>query len=122
VPLIATKENRHVLVSTTVSKAILRVAADEIERKFDHVTYFPSFEIITSSANCGAYYSEDLREVTERGVGHVMRVFKESFLNDSMNNEINSNEHDKDYVSAMSEIVCDEELIQQAIVASGFCP
>ncbi len=122
VPLIATKENRHVLVSTTVSKSILRVAADEIEKKFDYVIYFPSFEIITSSANCGAYYAEDLREVTERGIAHVMRVFKESFLNDDITNEIILNEPSKDYSRTLSEIVCDEELIQQAITASSFCP
>jgi len=37
VPLIATYEKRHVLVSTTYSKAALRVAADAMERQFGNV-------------------------------------------------------------------------------------
>lgn len=75
VPLAATAEPRHVLVSTTSSKAVLRVAVDEIQRQFPDVEYFPSYEIIASSASRTAYYSDDLREVLEDGVDHVMRVF-----------------------------------------------
>ncbi|MBU3537078.1 GSCFA domain-containing protein, partial [Alkalihalobacillus clausii] len=45
VPLIATYENQHVLVSNTISKSILRVSANEISKKYDFVEYFPSFEI-----------------------------------------------------------------------------
>ncbi|HEX2898601.1 MAG TPA: GSCFA domain-containing protein, partial [Bacteroidia bacterium] len=37
--------------------------------------YFPSYEIITGSFNRGRYYSDDLRNVTEEGVAHVMRLF-----------------------------------------------
>jgi hypothetical protein len=76
VPLIATYENRHVWTATTYSKAVLRVAADEVERMYDAVTYFPSYEVITSPAAAGRYYADDLREVTDLGVKHVMRVFR----------------------------------------------
>ncbi|WP_426959673.1 GSCFA domain-containing protein [Muricoccus radiodurans] len=75
VPLIATYENRHVLVSTTASKSALRVAAEEVCKDLSAVEYFPSYEIITGHYNRGAYFAEDLRSVTEEGVGHVMRVF-----------------------------------------------
>lgn len=75
VPLMATMEARHVQVSTTASKAILRVAADQMEREFSNVTYFPSYEIITSSFSRGTYFGPDLRSVTETGVSHVMRLF-----------------------------------------------
>jgi len=80
VPLVATYEKRHVLVSNTVSKSVLRVAADEVERAFDNVIYFPSYEIITSPANSGKYYQDDLRRVTDIGIDHVMRVFSKHFL------------------------------------------
>lgn len=76
VPLIATYEKRHVWTATTYSKAVLRVAADEVERVHDHVTYFPSYEVITSPAAAGRYYADDLREVTDLGVKHVMRIFR----------------------------------------------
>lgn len=107
VPLIATYENKHALVSTTYSKSVLRVAADVIERKFDNVMYFPSYEIITGNYNMGSYYEDDFRTVKALGVDHVMKLFmkhcvsKEGFLFDSdLSEKIKS-----------SKIVCDEENI-----------
>lgn len=75
VPLIATYENRHVLVSTVLSKSVLRVAADEIETTFRDVYYFPSYEIITGKYSETDYFAADRREVTQAGVNHVMKVF-----------------------------------------------
>lgn len=76
VPLMATAEpDAHVLAATTYSKAVLRVSADALCKRYERVHYFPSYEIITGSFNRGRYYSEDLRNVTEEGVAHVMRLF-----------------------------------------------
>src|SRR5208337_3848278 len=55
VPLIATYENRHVLVSTTYSKSGLRVAAEETVRRHSNCVYFPSYEIITGNYTRGIY-------------------------------------------------------------------
>jgi hypothetical protein len=74
VPLAATAEPRHVWTATTLSKAVLRVAAEEISRR-PGVVYFPAYEIVTSPAARGAYFEEDLRSVTPAGVDHVMRLF-----------------------------------------------
>lgn len=76
VPLMATAvPDAHVLAATTYSKAVLRVAAETLCRRYEHVHYFPSYEIITGSFNRGRYYADDLRNVTEEGVAHVMRLF-----------------------------------------------
>jgi hypothetical protein len=75
VPLMATAEDRHVLVSTVYSKSVLRVAAEMVTRELNDVAYFPAFEIITGIFNRGAYFAEDLRSVREEGVEHVMRLF-----------------------------------------------
>ncbi len=76
VPLMATAaEGAHVLSATTYSKSVLRVAAQTLCDAHAHVHYFPSYEVITGSYNRGAYYAEDLRNVTEDGVAHVMRLF-----------------------------------------------
>lgn len=75
VALAATRENRHVLVSTVHSKSILRAAAGEVVAEYPHVEYFPSYEIITGPHASGSYYAADRRGVTEAGVDHVMRVF-----------------------------------------------
>jgi len=75
VPLAATMEDRHVLQSTTYSKAVLRVVANELVRAYDFVDYFASYEIVTATFNDVAYYKPDRRNVTEAGVDHVMRSF-----------------------------------------------
>lgn len=76
VPLMATAQpGAHVLSATTYSKSVLRVAADMICLRHQHVHYFPSFEIITGQYARGRYFAEDLRSVKEEGVAHVMRLF-----------------------------------------------
>lgn len=80
VPLVATAEDRHVLVATTLSKSVLRVAAEQVAAATPGVAYFPSYEIITSPFSRGAYFAPDLRSVTEAGVGHVMRLFLKHYL------------------------------------------
>lgn len=78
VPLVATAEpGAHVLSATTYSKSVLRVAAEALQQRFDNVHYFPSYEIITGAFNRGAYFAQDLRNVVEDGVSHVMRLFME---------------------------------------------
>ncbi len=76
VPLMATAAaEEHVLSATTYSKSVLRVAAQALTEAHGNVHYFPSFEVITGAFNRGRYYAEDLRNVTEEGVSHVMRLF-----------------------------------------------
>jgi hypothetical protein len=74
VPLAATATPRHVWTATTLSKSVLRVAAEEIARR-PGVIYFPAYEIITSPSARGAYFEDDLRSVSAAGVDHVMRLF-----------------------------------------------
>jgi hypothetical protein len=108
VPLIATYEDRHVLVSTTYSKAVLRVAAEDASRRYPHCAYFPSYEIITGNYNCGSYFERDLRSVTRAGVDHVMRLFFRHY------GPAASETHDAELMHEarrVSRIVCDEERI-----------
>jgi hypothetical protein len=121
VPLIATYEKRHVWVSTTYSKAALRVAADAVERQFGNVIYFPSFEIITSPTTSGRYYADDLRQVTELGVRHVMRLFSKHFF--PKTDELPSKMFEASDIGNLKkddDIVCDEEVIERALRLSGF--
>jgi hypothetical protein len=75
VPLAATASGNHVLPATIYSKSVLRVAAQEAAEELEGVYYFPSYEIITGPQARGRFFANDLREVTEEGVEHVMRVF-----------------------------------------------
>jgi hypothetical protein len=80
VPLVATYEDRHVLVSTMASKAILRAVADELVRRDPSIGYFPSFEIVTGPQTGARFYADDLREVTPEGVAFVMALFRRHCL------------------------------------------
>jgi hypothetical protein len=114
VPLIATYEDRHVWTSTVASKAVLRVAADEAARRYHHVTYFPSYEVITSPAAGSRYYADDLREVTSLGVEHVMRLFSTHYVDGARKADIVAADHNR------PDVVCDEEAIEISIQRAGF--
>lgn len=118
VPLVATAENEHVLVSTTYSKSVLRVSCTEIVNKHpERTAYFPSYEIITGAYNRGSYFAEDLRNVTDEGVDHVMKIFMGATTTSSL--IVNSREQEApnqiDLVALMQErqrVVCEEELLE----------
>jgi len=111
VPLAATFEDRSVLVSTTYSKAALRVAAEAMIRRFDWVDYFPSYEIITGSPTGGLYFGPDDREVNPLGVAHVMRLFQQHYIEDYAAPAPTATV----FVDAATEdaVICDESLIER---------
>lgn len=120
VPLVATYEDRHVLVSNTFSKAALRVAADAITREDPRALYFPSFEIITSAKVRSAYFAEDLRSVTDEGVAHVMAVFGKHLLSEGPGDMPSAapdataaaaDEGAMERLRSYSKVVCEEEAI-----------
>ena len=80
VPLVATYTSNDVLAASSYSKSILRAVCGEIDSRYNHVQYFPSYEIVSHGASFGQYLASDLREVTERGVAHVMSRFFATFF------------------------------------------
>lgn len=103
VPLKATYEPRHVLTSTTYSKAVLRVAAERACREFADTFYFPSLEIITGAFNRGTYFAEDLRSVRPEGVQHVMRLF--------LKHGTTANEEEARRMQEEHDVLCAEEFL-----------
>ena len=87
VPLVATHTQHNVLVASSYSKSVLRAACGEVEQRHGHVQYFPSFEIVGHTASFGQYLASDLREVTERGVSHVMASFFSTFYSEKPRSE-----------------------------------
>lgn len=130
VPLVATYEPRHVLVSTIYSKSALRVVAEEISRTVPDVAYFPSYEIITGAHARSQYFAEDLREVTPQGVHRVMTLFKKHFLGTQTplvkimlqpaekaplpsEPPVAATSPGSDNIRALQAIICDEEVLDQ---------
>jgi hypothetical protein len=75
VPLVATHEAKSVLLASSYSKSVLRAVCGELDARHAHLQYFSSYEIVSHTASFGQYLASDLREVTERGVSHVMSSF-----------------------------------------------
>jgi hypothetical protein len=121
VPLIATYEDRHVLVSTTASKSVLRAAIDEVVAADPGVVYFPSYEIVTGQYARGRYFAPDLRSVKDEGVAHVMRLFIKHFTRglpialDSVTTIASDAHNDKILAEQrqLKDVICDEEAIDR---------
>jgi hypothetical protein len=120
VPLVATAEHRHILVSTTYSKSVLRTVCGELDEQFDDVAYFPAYEIITGSFNRGAYFQPDLREVTLAGVQHVMRLFMRHYASDGGSAGPVDDDASRaagaglwQAVDAAAVVICDEEMLDR---------
>jgi hypothetical protein len=115
VPLIATYEPRHVLVSNTLSKSVLRVAAQAATDAFPWVDYFPSYELFAGAHHQGRYFQGDLREAAPTGVAHAMRLFASHYLkaNASFSAPAGAPSGPPASGAALPEIVCDEESVAQ---------
>ncbi len=122
VPLVATAEDRHVVVSNTYSKSCLRVACEEVVAAFPDCEYFPSYEIITGNFTRGMYFADDLRSVTEPGVQHVMNIFMRHYASPLSGDaaprlpppaEQQRQEQEEQHLSSKAYIatVCDEEAL-----------
>ena len=120
VPLVATYEPRHVLVSTIYSKSALRVAAEDVVRETPGAAYYPSYEIITGHHTRYRYFSDDLRSVTNEGVDRAMSLFTKHFLyseGEAPAVDITQPVPQKDQRGVGGEelyaIICDEEVLDQ---------
>lgn len=78
VPLVATAGDAHVLPATVYAKSKLRVAAEETARRFPHVAYFPSYDLVTNMGPRA--FAEDRRTVKQGVVNAVMGVFTRHLL------------------------------------------
>lgn len=126
VPLVATFEDRHVLVSTAASKAILRAVADQACRDDPRIAYFPSYEIVAGPQARGRFFGADLREVTPEGVAAVMALFARHVVDGTVPPPavpeapaapaaLPVGDGDIAAHAALSAVICDED----AIVAPG---
>lgn len=75
VPLVATATEQHVLVATTCSKSVLRVAAGEVAQAKPDVTYFPAYEIVTGPQAPFDFFETDRREPSSVAINAVMSAF-----------------------------------------------
>lgn len=79
VPMNTTFSRRDVIVANTLSKSVLRAAAEMFAAAHEDVDYFPSYEMIAMAPREKAYIADCLH-VTDEAVGAVMHKFLHLYL------------------------------------------
>lgn len=115
VPLVATRSGKHVLLASTHSKAVLRVAAAEVEAACEHVMYFPSYEIITGSHAPQGYFDPNRRTIGRNGVDHVMRLFMQHAAESCPDPQPARAPVSARNIDQLAKTLCDEELIDAGL-------
>jgi len=80
IPFLATAraDEHHIIAANTHSKAVLRVAAEELVKNNEDMYYLPSYELVTE---CTAdAWNSDTRHVKPTTVSKVVNMFKEIFV------------------------------------------
>lgn len=68
------------LHKSTLSKSVLLLACEEIERKMNDVIYFPSYEIMMDDLRDYRFYAADMKHPSDVAVDYIYSLFSESFL------------------------------------------
>ena len=68
------------LAGNAVSKATLRLAAEQLTEKFKCSAYFPAFEILTDDLRDYRFYADDLTHPSPQAVAYVWERFCEALL------------------------------------------
>ena len=117
IPLTATAENQHVLVSSTYSKSTLRAIGGDFAHNHANVDYFPSYEVIASSPSRGQYFEENLRSVNGEGVETVMSHFFAGLnlggQSQGRIDPLESAEAERIKQEAADDLVCEEIILEQ---------
>lgn len=111
VPLTATATNSHVLIATTYSKSTLRSVAGELASDFQHVDYFPAYEIITGFPFKGIFFQPNLRNVCKAGVSFVMEEFFGD-LQSTENGALQSGPGISEKNESDDEAICEDALLE----------
>ncbi len=115
VPLMATFEPRHVLQSSVYSKSVLRVACEQAVRRYSHVHYFASYELVTASGDSNKYFQPDRRSVTDEAVAHVMQCFRQQFMAEERTAGPEAEASSNPVPQAAEPELCDENLVMMAL-------
>lgn len=68
------------LAGNAVSKATLRLAAEQLTERFKCSAYFPAFEILTDDLRDYRFYADDLTHPSPQAVAYVWERFCEALL------------------------------------------
>jgi len=65
-----------------LSKAILHLAITELQKQFDFVHYFPSYELVMDDLRDYRFYTDDMIHINSQAVDYIYKYFKASFFSE----------------------------------------
>ena len=68
------------LAGNAVSKATLRLAAEQLTERYDRVSYFPAYEILTDDLRDYRFYADDLVHPSPQAVAYIWEKFSAAAL------------------------------------------
>ena len=68
------------LTGNTVSKAVLRLAAEELTERHAQIAYFPAYEILCDDLRDYRFYADDLVHPSSQAVAYIWKHFCEALL------------------------------------------
>lgn len=71
------KDGAH---ENNISKSILLLAIDEIQKQFEHVHYFPAYEIQMDELRDYRFYASDMLHPSEVAVDYIWNRFSETYF------------------------------------------
>lgn len=79
------RHTRDGMPENAVSKAILRLAAEELVRKFpNQVKYFPAYEIMLDELRDYRFYQTDMIHPTDQAIEYIYKRFKQTHFEDGL--------------------------------------
>ena len=110
VPLVATATGSHVGLASTYSKSVLRAVCGELQAGNPDFDYFPSYEIITTSAVGGPFFAANQRAPSTEGVETVLTVFSHAY--GIANDDVSVPPPVPDPVMQAEEVQCEEMMLE----------
>ncbi len=78
---------RHIgdgLAENSLSKATLRVACDEVCKRFAHCHYFPAYELLIDDLRDYRFYADDMAHPSVQAVEYVWRKFARAAIQETV--------------------------------------
>jgi hypothetical protein len=73
---------RDGLIENNLSKATLRLAADELAQKFPNVSYFPAYELIMDDLRDYRFFEPDMMHPTAQAIDYVWDFFSDTYFSE----------------------------------------
>lgn len=75
---------RHIkdgLHDNQISKSVLLIAIDHIQKRLNNIDYFPSYEILMDDLRDYRFYSEDMVHPNNTAIEYIWEIFKQTYFN-----------------------------------------